>query len=44
MPEFKPGPYRGEQRKHQKLRPASEIKAEIEKMIADFRKSYRGEE
>lgn len=44
MPEFSPGPYKGEQRKHPKLRPASAIKAEIDKMIADFRKAKRTEE
>lgn len=39
MPTFSPGPYKGPQRKHPKLRPASTIKAEIDKMIADFRKA-----
>ena len=43
MSTFAPGPYKGPQRKHEKLRPASTIKAEIDKMIADFRKAKKEE-
>lgn len=36
---FSPGPNDGTQRKHKPLRPASAIKAEIEKMVSDFRRN-----
>ena len=36
-----PAPYKGPQRRNPDLRPASAIKAEIDKMIADFRKAEK---
>ena len=41
---FKPGPWKGEQRTNREPRDAKAIKAEIEKMLADFRKSYKGDD
>ena len=42
MPHFAPSPNRGDQRNNRPMRPASAIKAEIDKMIADFRKANKG--
>ena len=39
MPYFKPGPNKGDQRNNRPLRPASEIKAEIDQLVAKFRKA-----
>ena len=39
MPKFSPGPYKGEQRRNPKPRPVSAIKAEVDEMLAYFRKA-----
>lgn len=39
MPMFSPGPYKGEQRRNPAPRPAAEIKAEVDEMIAHFRRT-----
>ena len=39
MPHFEPGPFQGEQRRNPKPRPVADIKAEIDEMLAYFRKA-----
>lgn len=36
---FKPGPYKGEQRRNPKPRPVAAIKAEVDEILAHFRKA-----
>lgn len=39
MPKFAPGPFKGEQRRNPKPRPVAAIKAEVDEMLAHFRKA-----
>ena len=39
MPKFAPGPFEGEQRRNRRPRPAKAVAAEIEEILAHFRKA-----